>query len=387
MTGKNIYLDYNSTTPVDPGVLKEMIPFFNEKFGNASSVNHRFGWDAEEAVDLAREQVASLIDASPKEIYFTSGATESINIALQGTLKANREKGHHIITCYTEHKAVLDACHQLQNEGNKVTFLPVSENGLIDIAELETSITKQTILICIMLANNETGVIQPIHEISKIARQKGILVMTDATQAVGKIPVSVEDLQVDLMAFSAHKLYGPKGVGALYVRKKPKTNIQAILHGGGHERGLRPGTLNVPGIVGFGKACEICGNLMMSESDRLQKLRDYLEEGLLELDGVSLNGNPKNRLPHTSNVTFNWIDGSKLIRYLKGLAVSQGSACTSATVEPSHVLKELGLSDQQALSSIRFSLGRFTTPGDIEQTLAIVKEAIQKLRLVYSERN
>lgn len=371
-----IYLDYNATTPVDPNVLESMLPYFTEQFGNASSINHAYGWDAEEAVMIARERLARLIGAKPTEICFTSGATEAVNLALLGACKANADKGNHLITCATEHKAVLDTCRELESRGFDVTHLAVDDSGAINIEGLKEAITDRTILVSLMHANNEIGVLHPLKEIAAITRKKGVLLMTDATQAVGKIPFDVEHLDVDLAAFSAHKLYGPKGVGALYVRKNPKASLSPLLFGGGQEKGLRPGTQNVPGIVGFGKACEICSKEMKDESQRLGALRDYLEDELSKMDDVRINGQGTPRLPHTTNVSFEHIDGSKLIRSLKNLAVSQGSACTSATVEPSHVLKSLGYSDELALSSIRIGLGRFTTEEEIE----IAIETIQKDR-------
>lgn len=382
-----IYLDNNATTPTDPRVVEAMIPFFTQKFGNASSADHRYGWEAEEAIEHAREQVATLVGATAKEIHFTSGATEAINIALQGVINADQHKKHHILTCITEHKVVLDCCSALKKQGNTVTFLGVSKSGRIDLGELEKNITERTKVVCIMLANNETGVLQQINEISKITRDKNVLLITDATQAVGKIPMDVELLGADIMAFSAHKLYGPKGVGALYVRKNSFTMMKAIQYGGNQERKIRPGTLNVPGIVGFGEACEICYQHMTEEKKRQQELRDHLEAGLLNKCDMEINGDLKNRLPNTSNITLNNIDGNRLMRNLRGIAASQGSACTSAVVEPSHVLRGLGLTDQQAFSSIRFSLGRFTTQEEIDETIEIVKNTYEGLRRRNSEGN
>lgn len=379
---KKIYLDYNSTTPVDPRVLEEMLPFFTEKFGNASSISHTFGWEAEEAVDIARERVADLIGASTTEITFTSGATEAVNLAIRGLCKANQEKGNHIITCATEHKAVLDTCENLEQEGFSVTYLPVDEFGSINLNELENSITEETILISLMHSNNEIGTIHPLKEISKITQKKGIPLMSDATQSVGKIPVDVKDLGVDIIAFSSHKLYGPKGAGALYINKDNKPELSPIITGGGQEKGVRPGTLNVPGIVGFGKACEICANEMEEDSNRLSPLREQLETKLLEMDGVKLNGASKNRLPYMTNISFQNIDSSHLLRRLKNLAISQGSACTSSTHKPSHVLKAIGLSDQRALSSIRIGLGRFTTKEEVEIAIHTIKEVIPRLKLI-----
>lgn len=379
---KKIYLDYNSTTPVDPRALEEMLPFFTEKFGNASSISHAFGWEAEEAVDIAREQVADLISASANEITFTSGATEAINLAIRGLCKANREKGNHIITCVTEHKAVLDTVESLEESGFNITYLPVDESGSIDLNQLEDAITDETILVTLMHANNEIGTIHPLKEISKITRKKNIPLMSDATQSVGKIPVDVKDLGVDIIAFSSHKLYGPKGAGALYINKDNKPELSPIITGGGQEKGVRPGTLNVPGIVGFGKACELCSNEMEEDSKRLSQLREKLEKELLEMDGVELNGAAENRLPYMTNISFQNIDSNHLLRRLKNLAVSQGSACTSSMHKPSHVLKAIGLSDELALSSIRIGLGRFTIEEEIDIAINTIKEMIPRLKLI-----
>jgi cysteine desulfurase len=377
-----IYLDNNATTPMDPRVLDAMIPYFTEKFGNAASRNHSFGWVAEEAVDYAREQVAKLIGADPKEIIFTSGATEADNLAIKGIYEMYASKGDHIITCTTEHKAVLDTCKHIETLGGHVTYLPVQADGLVDLADLEKAITPKTILIAIMYGNNETGVIQPIREISRIARKHGVLFFTDGTQAVGKVPVDVNADGIDLMAFSAHKMYGPKGVGALYVRRKnPRVKVTSQMDGGGHERGMRSGTLNVPAIVGFGKACELCMNEMEAESKRLSKLRDKLEQGLLELEEAYVNGTPEHRLPHTANISFKYVEGEGLMMgFNKNIALSSGSACTSASLEPSYVLKALGLGDDLAHSSLRFGLGRFTTEEQVDYTIAAVKETVLKLR-------
>lgn len=381
---KKIYLDYNATTPVDPRVIEEMLPYFTEKFGNASSITHAYGWDAEEAVTIAREQAARLIGSKPGEIIFTSGATEAINLALIGACKENADSGDHIVTCVTEHKAVLDTCHDLENRGVEVTYLEVDESGAIDLEELDKAITGRTILVSLMHANNETGVIHPLKEIAKITREKDVLLLTDATQAVGKIPFDVEELGVDLAAFSAHKLYGPKGAGALYVRQEPKADINPILFGGGQEKGLRPGTLNVPAIVGLGKACELCSKEMEEDAGRLRKWRDRLEKELSALGDVRVNGRESKRLPHMTNLSFEHIAGSKLVRSLKNLAVSQGSACTSGTVEPSHVLKGMGHSDELALSSLRVGLGRFTKEEEIDIAIDTIKESIDRLRLATS---
>ncbi|MDR8394042.1 cysteine desulfurase [Aliifodinibius sp. S!AR15-10] len=377
-----IYLDYNATTPVDPKVVDAMLPYFTDKFGNASSHNHTFGWEAEEAVELAREQVADLIGATANEIYFTSGATEAVNLAIRGLCEANRDKGNHIITCVSEHKAVLDTCESLEQDGYRVTYLQVDASGSINLRELEEAITDKTILVSLMHANNEIGTIHPLKEISQITKSKNIPFLSDATQSVGKIPVDVQELDVDMIAFSSHKLYGPKGVGALYISKDDKPEISPILTGGGQEKGLRPGTLNVPAIVGFGKACEICADQMESDSKRLRLLRDKLESELAEIDGVLFNGASENRLPYMTSISFENIDGSNLLRRLKNLAVSQGSACTSATQKPSHVLKAIGHSDELAFSTIRVGLGRFTTEDEIEHAICDIKEIIPQLRLL-----
>ncbi|MCO6495935.1 MAG: IscS subfamily cysteine desulfurase, partial [Bacteroidetes bacterium] len=337
-----IYLDNNATTQVDPRVLDEMLPYFTEKFGNAASRNHSFGWVAEEAVDYAREQVAKLIGADSKEIIFTSGATESDNLAIKGVFEMYRQKGNHIITVTTEHKAILDTCKAVQKLGAEVTYLEPGTDGLISVEQVEQAITPQTILISVMFGNNEIGVIQPIREIGALAKKKGILFHTDATQAVGKVPVNVLEDNIDLMSCSAHKLYGPKGVGALYVRRKnPRVKVIAQMDGGGHERGMRSGTLNVPGIVGFGKACEICMNEMEEEGKRLAKLRDKLQNGLSVLEESYVNGNIEHKLPHVLNMSFKYVEGEGLIMGIKNIAVSSGSACTSASLEPSYVLKAL----------------------------------------------
>lgn len=377
-----IYLDNNATTPCDPRVVEAMIPYFTEKFGNAASRNHQFGWTAEEAVDYAREQVAKLINADPKEIIFTSGATESDNLAIKGVFEMYQSKGNHIITCTTEHKAVLDTCKHIEKIGGQVTYLSVKEDGLIDLAELEKAITDKTILIAIMYGNNEIGVLQPIREISTIAKKHGVLFFTDGTQAVGKVPVDVLADGIDLMAFSGHKMYGPKGVGALYVRRKnPRVKVTAQMDGGGHERGMRSGTMNVPAIVGFGKACEICMNEMESEARRLSVMRDRLENSLMELEESYVNGNREHRLPHVTNISFKYVEGEGLMMgFNKNIALSSGSACTSASLEPSYVLKALGLGDDLAHSSLRFGLGRFTTDEQIDYTIDAIKNTVNKLR-------
>ncbi|GAB3927288.1 IscS subfamily cysteine desulfurase [Mucilaginibacter myungsuensis] len=376
-----IYLDNNATTPLDPRVLEAMLPYFNSKFGNAASRNHAFGWAAEEGVDYAREQVAKLIGANEKEIIFTSGATESDNLAIKGVFEMYKDKGNHVITTITEHKAVLDTCKHIEKLGARVTYLGVKEDGLVDLAELEAAMTPETILVSIMYGNNEIGVIQPIKEISAIAHKHGALFMTDATQAVGKIPVDVNADGIDLLAMTAHKMYGPKGVGALYVRRKgPRVKVTAQMDGGGHERGMRSGTLNVPGIVGFGKACELCYNEMESEAARLSAMRDRLQRELTVLEESYVNGNVEHRLPHVANISFKYVEGEGLMMAMKDLAVSSGSACTSASLEPSYVLKSLGLSDDLAHSSIRFGLGRFTTDEEIDHAIAVTKHSVTHLR-------
>ncbi|MFD2286858.1 IscS subfamily cysteine desulfurase [Pedobacter petrophilus] len=376
-----IYLDNNATTPLDPRVLEAMLPYFTEKFGNAASRNHAFGWVAEEGVDYAREQVAKLIGCTEKEVIFTSGATEADNLGIKGVFEMYKEKGNHIITAVTEHKAVLDTCKHLEKNGARVTYLGVKEDGLIDLAELEAAMTPETILVSIMYGNNEIGVIQPVKEISAIAHKFGALFMTDATQAVGKIPVDVNADGIDLMAFSAHKMYGPKGVGALYVRRKnPRVKVTSQMDGGGHERGMRSGTLNVPGIVGLGKACELCRLEMESETIRLSALRDKLESTLNKMEESYVNGNTQHRLPHVANISFKYVEGEGLMMAMSDLAVSSGSACTSASLEPSYVLKSLGLSDDLAHSSIRYGLGRFTTEEEIDQAIAVTEKAVNHLR-------
>ncbi|RKD16367.1 cysteine desulfurase IscS [Pelobium manganitolerans] len=376
-----IYLDNNATTPLDPRVLEAMLPYFNEKFGNAASRNHPFGWAAEEGVDYAREQVAKLIGATDKEIIFTSGATESDNLAIKGVYEMYKEKGNHIITLTTEHKAVLDTCKHLEKLGAQVTYLDVEQDGLVDLNKLEAAFTDQTILVAIMYANNEIGVVQPIKEISAITHKHRALFFTDAVQAVGKIPVNVIEDGIDLLALSAHKMYGPKGVGALYVRRKnPRVKVTAQMDGGGHERGMRSGTLNVPGIVGLGKAAEICYNEMAEESKRLAALRDKLERNLTVLEESYVNGNVEHRIPHTANISFKYVEGEGLMMAMKDMAVSSGSACTSASLEPSYVLKSLGLSDDLAHSSIRFGLGRFTTEEEVDFAIENTIKAVNHLR-------
>jgi len=377
-----IYLDHNSTTPMDPRVLEAMLPYFLENFGNAASRNHSFGWQAEEAVDYAREQIAQLIGADPKEIIFTSGATEGNNLGIKGVYEMYASKGNHIITSTTEHKAVLDTCKHLEKLGAEVTYLEVQPDGLIDLKQLEAAMKPTTILVAIMNANNEIGVIQPVKEIAAIAKKHGALFFTDAVQAVGKIPVDVIADGIDIMSFTAHKMYGPKGVGALYVRRKnPRVKVTAQIDGGGHERGMRSGTLNVPGIVGFGKAAEIAKTDMAGDTERVSKLRDKLENALKLIDETYVNGNPAHRLPHVSNISFKYVEGEGLMMgFNKDIALSSGSACTSASLEPSYVLKALGLGDDLAHSSLRFGLGRYTTEEQIDFTIKAVTDTVLKLR-------
>ncbi len=377
-----IYLDNHATTQVDPRVLDAMLPYFTQTFGNAASRNHEFGWVAEQAVDKARKQIADLIGASAREIIFTSGATESDNLAIKGVAEMYAEKGNHIITAATEHKAVLDTCKKLEKHGYRVTYLPVKSDGLIDLDMFREAITDKTILVSIMYANNEIGVLQPIAEIGKICREKGVLFHTDGVQAVGKVPVDVNRDNIDLMSISAHKLYGPKGVGALYVRRKsPRVQLTAQMDGGGHERGMRSGTLNVPGIVGLGEACAICQREMPEETKRLQYLRDKLRNKLESgLDEVYLNGSWEHRLPHSLNLSFAYVEGESLLMGINDVAVSSGSACTSATLEPSYVLKALGLGDVIAHSSIRFGIGRFNTEEEIDYVADKLIHVVRKLR-------
>jgi len=377
-----VYLDNNATTRVDPRVVEAMIPYFTEHYGNAASRSHSFGWEAEEAIDYAREQVSQLVAAEPKEIIFTSGATEADNLALKGVYEMYASKGNHIITVNTEHKAVLDSCKHIEKLGGEITYLGVNKDGIIDLDELRKAIKPNTILIAIMYANNETGVIQPIKEISAIARKNGILFFTDATQAAGKIPIDVNKDGIDLMAFSAHKMYGPKGVGALYIRRKnPRVKVIAQMDGGGHERNMRSGTLNVPGIVGFGKACELCRIEMKKDTEQIKKLRDKLESELLTLGDVYVNGSKENRLPNTVNLSFKHVESEALmLGFNKDIAASAGSACTSATLEPSYVLKALGVEDDLAKTAIRFGLSRFTTELEIDYAIQRVAATVSKLR-------
>jgi cysteine desulfurase len=376
-----VYLDNNATTKVDPRVLDAMIPYFTEDFGNAASRNHPFGWKAEEGVDYAREQIAALIGANEKEIIFTSGATESNNLALKGVFEMYAEKGRHIITAVTEHKAILDTCKHLEKQGAEITYLHPAENGLLTIAQVEEAIRPDTILVTIMFGNNEIGVLQPIREIAALCKKHGVLFHSDATQAVGKIPVDVVADNIDLMSFTAHKMYGPKGIGVLYVRRKnPRVKVTAQMDGGGHERGMRSGTLNVPGIVGLGKAAELARLEMDSDTQRIIKMRDRLENALLTMEESYLNGSKEHRLPHTTNISFKYVEGEGLMMAIKDIAVSSGSACTSASLEPSYVLKSLGLDDELAHSSLRFGLSRYTTDEEIDFTIKCVTDAVNRLR-------
>ena len=377
-----IYFDNHATTQVDPRVVQAMLPYFTDKFGNAASRNHAFGWAGEEAVENARAQVASLIGATPKEIIFTSGATESDNLMIKGVAEMYREKGNHIITQAIEHKAVLDTCKRLEKDGFEVTYLPVQKDGRVDLEDVRKAITAKTILITVMYANNEIGVINPIAEIGKIAKEHGIFFAVDGVQAVGKIPVDVQKDNIDLLAISAHKLYGPKGVGALYVRRRnPRVQLAAIIDGGGHERGMRSGTLNVPGIVGLGAACEIAQKEMPQEADRLGKLRDKLKAGLeAKLDEVFVNGSLEHRLPNNLNMSFAYVEGESLLMGINDIAVSSGSACTSATLEPSYVLKALGVGEDLAHTSIRFGLGRFNTDEEVDYVTEKMVQVVTKLR-------
>jgi cysteine desulfurase len=378
-----IYMDNHATTPVDPTVLEAMVPYFTEKFGNAASRSHAFGWESEAAVDAAREQIVRLIGAaSPREIVFTSGATESDNLAVKGVVAAYADRGNHVVTCVTEHKAVLDSCKALEKHGCRVTYVPVDSDGLIDLERLRDALTERTVLISVMAANNEIGTIQPLEEIGRLAKEKGILFHTDATQAVGKLPLDVDALGIDLLSLTAHKMYGPKGVGALYVRAaKPRVKLVAMIDGGGHEHGMRSGTLNVPGIVGLAKACEIARGAMAAEADRLLALRERLREGLSsELHEIYLNGHPVKRLPGNLNMSFAFVEGESLMMALKEVAVSTGSACTSASLEPSHVLRAIGLSEALSHSAIRFGLGRFNTAEEVDYTVSRVVEEVRRLR-------
>ena len=378
-----VYLDNHATTPTDPRVLEAMLPYFGEKFGNAASRSHAFGWEAEAAVDEAREQVAQIIQAaSPREIVFTSGATESDNLAIKGVAEAYGDKGNHIVTCSTEHRAVLDSCKALERRGFRVTYLGVDRYGTVRLDQLREAVTDKTVLISVMAANNEIGTVQPIREIGQLAKEKGVVYHCDATQGVGKIPMSVEEMGIDLLSLSGHKIYGPKGVGALYVRsKRPKVRVSPIIDGGGHERGMRSGTLNVPGIVGLGKACQISMHELTREAARLQRLRARLKDGIFgQLDEVYVNGHPTERLPGNLNVSFAHVEGESLMMALKEIAVSSGSACTSAALEPSYVLRALGIPEELAHAAIRFGLGRFNTEEEVDYAVRRVVEEVTRLR-------
>jgi cysteine desulfurase len=377
-----IYMDNHATTAMDPRVLEEMLPFFMEKFGNAASRNHSFGWAAEEGVETARERIAKLVGATTKEIIFTSGATESDNLAIKGVAEMYREKGNHIITAVTEHKAVLDTCKRLEKYGYRVTYLPVQKDGLIDLDDLKRAIDDKTILVTIMAANNEIGVLQPVAEIGKLCRERGVIFHTDAVQAIGKVPVDVNQQNIDVMSITGHKLYGPKGVGALYVRRKnPRVQLSALIDGGGHERGMRSGTLNVPAIVGLGKACAIAREELPQESCRLAGLRNRLRDRIMNrLDETYINGSVEHRLPGNLNISFAYVEGESLLMGINDIAVSSGSACTSATLEPSYVLKALGAGDDLAHSSIRFGIGRFNTEAEVDYVADRVIETVERLR-------
>jgi len=376
-----IYMDYHATTPVDPRVLDAMLPYFLQDFGNAASKSHAFGWRAEEAVEAGRAEVAKLIGASPKEIVFTSGATESDNVAVKGAAHFYSEKGRHLITCKTEHKAVLDSMHRLEREGFEVTFLPVGKDGRVDPDDVRKAIRSDTILVSLMHANNEVGVLHPVEEIGKITREKGVVFHCDAVQSVGKLPFDVEKMNVDLVSISAHKMYGPKGVGALYVRRKPRVRLIAEMDGGGHERGFRSGTLNVTGIVGLAKACELARAEMEEEASRVTRLREKLRRGIQErLDQITVNGSLEHRLPGNLNISFAYVEGEALMMAVKDVAVSSGSACTSASLEPSYVLKAMGVGDELAHSSIRFGLGRFSTEEEVDYVVELFAAKVKKLR-------
>src|SRR5512146_3221225 len=377
-----VYMDNHATTPMDPRVLEEMLPYFTDKFGNAASRNHSFGWAGEEGVETARERVAKLVGATTKEIIFTSGATESDNLAIKGVAEMYKNKGNHIITAVTEHKAVLDTCKRLEKYGFRVTYMPVQKDGLVDMDDLKRAMDEKTILVTLMAANNEIGVLQPIAEIGKLCHERGVLFHSDATQAVGKIPIDVQKMGIDLMSISAHKMYGPKGVGALYVRRKnPRVQVSAIIDGGGHERGMRSGTLNVPGIVGLGKACAIAQEDLLQESCRMAGLRNRLRDRIMgKLDEVYINGSMEHRLPGYLNISFADVEGESLLMGINDVAVSSGSACTSATLEPSYVLKALGAGDDLAHSSIRFGIGRFNTEEEVDYVAARVVETVKRLR-------
>ncbi|EKS9794587.1 MULTISPECIES: IscS subfamily cysteine desulfurase [Burkholderia] len=380
MQSRPIYMDYSATTPVDPRVVDKMVPFLHEQFGNPASRSHSYGWEAEQAVEEARAHVAALLGADPREIVWTSGATEGNNLAIKGAAHFYQGKGKHLVTVKTEHKAVLDTCRELERQGFDVTYLDVREDGLLDLDAVQQALRADTILVSVMLANNETGVIQPVAEIGALCRARGIVFHCDAVQAAGKIPVDVNALNVDLLTVTAHKVYGPKGIGALYVRRKPRVRIEAQMHGGGHERGMRSGTLPTHQIVGMGEAFRLAKEEMAEESRRVGALRDRLLAGLSTLDEVYVNGDLTRRIPHNLNVSFNFVEGESLIMGIKGVAVSSGSACTSASLEPSYVLRALGRSDELAHSSIRFTLGRFTTEAEVDSVIAQVRNTVGKLR-------
>jgi cysteine desulfurase len=379
-TKRPIYLDYSATTPVDPRVAEQMIPWLTENFGNPASRSHKYGWDAEAAVERAREHVAALVNCDPRELVWTSGATESINLALKGAANFYKDKGKHLVTVKTEHKATLDTMRELERDGFEVTYLDVNDNGLLDLAKLEAALRPDTIVVSVMYVNNEIGVIQDIPAIGELTRARGIIFHVDSAQATGKLPIDLSKLKVDLMSFSAHKTYGPKGVGALFVRRKPRVRIEAQMHGGGHERGMRSGTLPTHQIVGMGEAFRIAKQEMAAENERIRMLRDRLWNGLSEIEEVYVNGDLESRVPHNLNVSFNYVEGESLIMAVKDIAVSSGSACTSASLEPSYVLRALGRSDELAHSSIRFTIGRFTTQADVDYTVELVKRKIAKLR-------
>ncbi len=380
MSSRPVYFDYSATTPVDPRVVEKMIPWLYENFGNPASRSHAYGWDAEEAVELARAQVAELVNADPREIVWTSGATESNNLALKGAAAPYSGRGKHIVTLKTEHKAVLDTCRELERQGYEVTYLPVAANGLVDLDQFKAALRPDTILASVMFVNNEIGVVQDIAAIGEICREKGIVFHVDAAQATGKVVIDLQSLKVDLMSFSAHKTYGPKGVGALYVSRKPRIRLEAQMHGGGHERGFRSGTLAPHQIVGMGEAFHLAGLEMQSENERIRIMRDRLWEGLSRIPDVYLNGDVTQRVAHNLNVSFNYIEGESLIMALKELAVSSGSACTSASLEPSYVLRALGRNDELAHSSIRFTLGRYTTPADVDFAIDLLTSRVARLR-------
>ena len=375
-----IYLDYSSTTPVDPRVVDALLPFLREDFGNPASRSHAYGWKAEEAVETARQQVADLVGCDPKELVWTSGATESINLAIKGAAHFYKDKGRHVITVKTEHKATLDTCRELEREGFEVTYLDVQADGLIDFAAFEAAVRPDTILVSVMFVNNEIGVIQDIPKIGELCRARGIILHVDSAQATGKVQIDLQSLKVDLMSFSAHKTYGPKGIGALFVRRKPRIRLEPLIHGGGHERGMRSGTLPTHQIVGMGAAFALARAEMATENERIRMLRDRLWKGLSEIEAAYLNGDLESRVPHNLNVSFNYVEGESLLMAIKDIAVSSGSACTSASLEPSYVLRALGRSDELAHSSIRFSIGRYTTEADVDFTISLLKDKVAKLR-------